>query len=151
MPIQPFAGQPPDNTVTVGQPANRSPSQTTLVGTGNTVTVSSTTVNLPAATTLTITNVNLSSTSGDNTLIAGVASQTVKLYSAVLTLTTSAAVTFKSGTGTSITGPISLAANTPLVLQVDQYPWAMTLATGALVLNLSTTSSVGGSIRTVQS
>lgn len=149
--VQNFAGEPPRGTVTVEQPANRGPVQVQATGpSGGALAVNSTPV-LPS--TGTLTNIVINATAnGDNTLVTGTASKTIKVYQLVLG-PASAAVNgiFKSGTASALTGTMALSTSTALVLNFSPYPWLITHATDSFVLNLSTTASVGGFASVIQS
>lgn len=144
-----FAGEPPVSTQTVQQPANSTITQIQATGPGGApLAVNST---LPAATALTQVVINATA-NGDNTLVAGTASKSVKVYQLALG-PASVAVNgiFKSGSGTAISGTMALSTTQTLVLNFSPYPWLRTNATDGLVLNLSTTASVGGFASVVQS
>lgn len=144
-----FPGEPPRSTPTVAQPANRTPAQVQATGPGGgAIPISSA---LPSTGTLTQIVINATA-NGDNTLLAGTASQTIKVYQLVLG-PASAAVNgiFKSGTASNLSGTMVLSTTQALVLNFSPYPWLITAATNSLVLNLSTTASVGGFASVVQS
>ena len=149
--VQPFPGEPPKAAVTVPQPQNRAPGQSQVTGGGNTLAINAdgsinvdSSASLPLATTMTQVLINAVA-NGDNTLVAGVSSKSVKVYQMVLG-PASAAVNgiFKSGTASAISGTMVLSTTEALVLSFSPYPWLITTATNALILNLSTTASVGG-------
>lgn len=153
-----FAGEPPRSQPVVQQPANRSVSAPTAVtGGGNTLVpnadgslnVDSTPV-LPAATTLTQVVINATA-NGDNTLVAGVAAKTIKVYQmAIGPASTAVNVIFKTG-AVALSGTIAISTTEPMVLCFSNYPWLRTAATDALILNLSTTASIGGFCSIIQS
>lgn len=154
-----FPGQPPRSAPVVEQPSNRAPIQAQISsGTGTSIAVNAdgsindrATPVLPS--TGTLTNIVINATlNGDNTIVAGVAAKTIKVYQLVLG-PASAAVNalFKTGTASAITGTMVLSTTQALVLNFSPYPWLLTAATNALVLNLSTTASVGGWAGVIQS
>lgn len=151
-----FAGEPPRATVTQAAPTNRAPGSAQISGGGNTLTINAdgsinTVAELPPSTGLTSIVVN-AVVNGDNTLLAGSTGTTIKVYRMLLDSTGSVTVTVKSGAGTALSGAMPLSTASPLVLNFSPYPWfASTNSTDALVLNLSTTASVGGTIGVVQS
>lgn len=158
--VQPFAGQPPDTAQTVQQPQNRAPNQAQVVGSGGTLKVnadgslnvnSTASISLPPSTTMTQVVINATA-NGDNTLVAGVAAKTVKVYQMVLA-PASVAVNglFKSGTASAISGTMVLSTTESTVLNFSPYPWLLTAAGDGLLLNLSSTASVGGFASVVQS
>lgn len=153
-----FAGQPPRSTPTVAQPANRSPSQPNqVVGGGNTLLPNADgSLNVDATPVLpstgTLTNIVINATAnGDNTLLAGVAAKKIKVYQlAIGPASVAVDAVFKSGS-TAISGTMSLSTSEALVLNFSPYPWLLTATTSDLILNLSTTASVGGIAGLVQS
>ena len=155
-PVDNFPGQPPTTTQVVAQPGNRAPGQTLIIGGGNALLINADgSINavpeLPLATALTQVVINATA-NGDNTIVSGVASKTVKVYQMVLG-PASAAVNalFKTGTASAITGTMALSTSEALVLNFSPYPWLRTNATDSLILNLSTTASVGGFASVIQS
>lgn len=87
-------------------------------------------------------------TTGDNTLVAGVAGQIITVYKIFLVVTTTAvALTFKDGTaGTALTGAITPTPGTPLIFQFETTPWFFASPGNNFVLNQSGTSQVSGRI-----
>lgn len=149
--VQPFAGQPPQAVSTTAYPVTQRPNP--KVNTDGSINTEAT----PVLATLTPVVVNATA-SGDNTVLAGAANKTIKVYKAALSSTESGltasycTMTFKSGSITALSGPFPLLEGQPLVLPFDGTPWFTTTnSTDAFVLNLTTTASVGGTIYVVQS
>lgn len=154
MPINPFPGQPPRNPPI---PATQQ-SVAQVTGGGNSLVVNSDgSLNVDAKPVLpstgTLTNILINATlNGDNTILTGTASKTIKVYQMVLGPASVAVnAEFKSGTASAITGTMVLSTSSALVVPFSPYPWLITAATNALILNLSTTASVGGFASVVQS
>lgn len=157
MTVRNFPGEPPTPAVTQPYPVNRAPTNAQISGGGTLVVNSDGSLNvdstpaLPLATTLTQVVIN-ATLNGDNTLVAGVAAKTIKVYQLVLgPANTAVNGIFKSGTASAISGTMVLSTTDALVLNFSPYPWLVTAATNALVLNLSTTASLGGMASVVQS
>lgn len=83
--------------------------------------------------------------SGDNTLVTAAASVKTKVLSVTLTAAASVTVTFENGVGGSgLTGPISLIAGVPYVLNMVTNPDMHWMETGVnKLLNLS----LGGAVQ----
>lgn len=94
------------------------------------------------------------STSGDNVVVNAVTGKQIWVLRCVLISNGSVDVKFKSGTGLDITGPFYLVANTGFAIAQSegQYvaPWFRTSASQSLVLNLSTSVSVGGVLNYIE-
>jgi len=90
------------------------------------------------------------STSGDTTLVAGVAGKTIKAYRLVLVFGGTTAITIKDGS-TALTGAMPFNAGGSLVLDVGSSPWWTTSSGNGLVLNSSAAVSVAGFLQYVQS
>jgi hypothetical protein len=89
--------------------------------------------------------------SGDNTIVAGVTGQTVRMMKLFLVATAAVTLKVKSGTGTDLTGPISLAAGGSIVLDLDGEPWFTTATGAALTINLSAAVQISGRLYYTQS
>jgi hypothetical protein len=92
--------------------------------------------------------VNFSST-GDNVVIAGVATKVIRVYLMYLVINSGGAtttVTFYDGTpaGTALTGPMTLNAGATINQPEMGDPWFTTSAGNAFVVNQSGTDQVGG-------
>jgi len=86
--------------------------------------------------------------SGDNTLVAAVAGKRYKVLGWNLASAAAHNVTFKSGSSTELFGPIEISATCPNVAPVTEpgYPWFLTDAGEALVLNLEGNNLTGGGV-----
>lgn len=90
-------------------------------------------------------------TSGDNTLIAAVASNKIRVLSAFLVAAGTVNVRFESGaSGTALTGQMNLVVNTGFVLPFNPYGWFETASNTLLNLELSGAVSVDGCISYVE-
>jgi len=154
--VENFPGQYPRGLNTQPYPANRAPTSAQVSGSGGTLVINTdgsinTKEELPS--TATLTNIVINATAnGDNTLLAGTASKTIKVYQMVLgPASTASNAIFKTGTASAISGTMVLSTTQALVLNFSPYPWLITAASNALVLNLSTTASVGGFASVIQS
>ena len=85
--------------------------------------------------------------SGDNTLVAAVASKKVRVLSAFLVSAGTVTTRFESGAaGTALTGQMNLVANTGFVLPFNPVGWFETGVNTLLNLELSAAVSVDGSL-----
>ena len=89
--------------------------------------------------------------SGDNTVIAGAAAQTVKVYQLFLVAAAATVVTFKSGAGTSLSGAITLVAGGSVTLDFNSEPWFTTAAAAAFVINSTNAVQISGTAYSVTS
>jgi hypothetical protein len=99
---------------------------------------------------LTFATINISS-SGDNTVIAGVSGKIIKIYRMLMLANSSASITFKDGASTSLTGPMLFGGSGGMVLDFQEEPWFTTSATNDFIVNLSSAVQVSGSIYYIQS
>lgn len=86
------------------------------------------------------------SSSGDNTLVSGTTSQTVRVYRLLLTAAGNVNVKFKDGASTDLTAALTLQAGGAIVLDFDTEPWFVTSAGNGFVLNLSAAVQVSGRV-----
>ena len=91
------------------------------------------------------------SSSGNNTLIAGVSGQSIKVYKMFLVFGAAVNATFQDGSSTALTGAMPFTANGSIVLDLDTVPWFTTSAGNAFVLNLSTSVTATGTVYYSQS
>lgn len=84
--------------------------------------------------------------SGDNTVVAGTASQTVRVHKLFLIATSAVNLKFKDGASTDLTPALPLQAGAGIVLDFDREPWFVTTAANAFVVNLSGAAQVSGRI-----
>ena len=104
---------------------------------------------LQATTGLTVTTI-AKNTSGDTTLVAAVSGQTTRVHRMKFTCDGANLILIKRGS-TEIDRFRYPASGGALVLDFSSYPWYVTAANEALVINTSTTANVDGSIETVTS
>jgi hypothetical protein len=90
---------------------------------------------------------------GDNTVVAGVAGQQIRVYRIFFVVSAATTITFKDGAGTNLTGAISMLANGSFVLDFDfdNHPWFTTSVGNAFVINQSGTAQVSGRVYFTQS
>jgi hypothetical protein len=103
----------------------------------------------PTTAALTSASINAAS-SGDNSLVAGVSSQTIRVFRIFLVATSAVTLKFRDGT-TDLTGGISLTAGGAIVLDFQAEPWFVTSTAAAFQINLSSAAQVSGRIYYVQS
>lgn len=90
-------------------------------------------------------------TSGDNTIVAAVASKKIRVLQAFLIAAGTTTVRFESGAGgTALTGQMSLIANVGFVLPFSPVGWFETASNTLLNLELSAAVSVDGVIAYVE-
>lgn len=87
---------------------------------------------------------------GDNTLVAGIAGQTIRLWKIFLVVNAAVNIQFKSG-ATTLTPVMNMLANGSFVLDFDGEPWLVTAVADALILNLSAAVQVSGRLYYTQS
>lgn len=89
---------------------------------------------------------------GDNTIVAGVAGQTIRTHRLVLVAAGAVNVIIKDGAVTNLTGAMPMVAGVPYILSLDTgRPWFKTSAANNLVLNLSAAVAVAGFVQYAQS
>jgi hypothetical protein len=107
--------------------------------------------NLPTTLTLSKAIVN-ASTTGNNTLIAGVASETVRVYKMALTFSVGGTATFQDGPSTALTGALTFYYGGSIVLDLDvTNPWFVTSSSNGFVVSLANGASVQGVVYYTQS
>lgn len=90
-------------------------------------------------------------TSGDNTLVAAVASRHLRILSAFMVASAAVTVRFESGaSGTALSGQMNLAANSGFVLPYNPHGWNETAVNTLLNLELSAAVSVDGMLTYVE-
>ena len=86
-----------------------------------------------------------SKSTGDNTLVAGVAAKLVQVFQIFFTAAGATNLTFKDGTGgTALTGAMSFTTNQQFSLPYDKSPHVFASPGNAFVLNSSTGVQVSG-------
>lgn len=99
------------------------------------------------------TDINFSS-SGDNTIVAGVSGKKVRLYRITFVVGAATNLEFKDGASIVLAGPYPLAANQSFVLDytfTGMPPWFTTASGNAFVINSSNAVQIGGAADYVQS
>jgi hypothetical protein len=81
--------------------------------------------------------------SGTTVLVAGVASQIIRVWKLFLMVGGATNLTFQNGT-TALCGPLPFLANMSMVLDFDTKPWFLTSSGGTLNLNSSNGVQVSG-------
>ncbi len=90
-------------------------------------------------------------TSGDNTLVAAVASRHIRILAAFMVASAAVTVRFESGaSGTALSGQMQLAANSGFVLPYNPHGWNETAVNTLLNLELSGAISVDGMLTYVE-
>jgi hypothetical protein len=109
------------------------------------------TPNLPTTVTVSSSNINASA-AGNNTLVAGVAGKTIRVFKVALVFSAGGTVTFQDGNFTALSGPMVLNTGATIVLDMDvTNPWFLTSAGNDFVANLGNGAAVGGVIYYTQS
>jgi hypothetical protein len=104
-------------------------------------------VDLDLPTTARTTQASISAaTSGDNTLVAGTAAQTIRVHRIFLVCNAAVNIAFKDGAATALTGTMNMLANGSFTLDMATDPWFVTTAGNAFVLNLSAAVQVSGRV-----
>ena len=91
---------------------------------------------------LTSSIIDISST-GDNTVVSGTASQSIKVYKMFLAASATVGMVFKDGTTGRLTGTMFV---TSFSLDEDREPWFTLTSGSAFVINLSGTTQVSGRV-----
>lgn len=86
------------------------------------------------------------STSGDQSIVAGVAGTVIYVYSVVLSSASSTNVTFKDGGGTNFSGAMPV---TSMALDLENKPMIVSKG-NSFIINSSNAVAVGGMILVVQ-
>ena len=88
---------------------------------------------------------------GDNTLVAGVLGQKIRIYRLFLVFSSSAAVFFRDGVaGPALTGDMLMYAGGSITFDFESEPWFQLATDSAFVLNLSAAVQVSGRVYYVQ-
>lgn len=91
------------------------------------------------------------SNTGDNTVIAGVSGQTIRVWRLFFVVNAATNVTIKDGASTSLTGAMAMAANGGFTLDLQGDPWFVTSSGNNFVVNQSGTAQISGTIYYTQS
>lgn len=81
---------------------------------------------------------------GDNTIISGVAAQTIRIWKIFFVCDADVSVLFKDGAGINLTGLVAMKANGSVVLDFDGEPWFTASAGNAFIINLSGAFGIRG-------
>ena len=149
------ATQPVSGTVSVGNfPATQPVSGTVTANQGTAAAATAgwpVKYKTPTTSGLTAASVSVAA-SGDNTLVAGVSAQTVRVFRLFLVVASAVNIQFKNATaGTALTGVMTMTAGGSFVLDFSGEPWFVTAVAGAFVLNLSAAVQVSGAVYYTQS
>lgn len=87
---------------------------------------------------------------GANTIVAGVAAQTIRVHKMVLVCKSTVGVTIRSGT-TNLTGAMTMKSGGSIVLDLDTRPWFTTAASDGFVIFLSAAVQISGRVYYKQS
>jgi hypothetical protein len=107
--------------------------------------------NLPTTLSLSKAIVNASA-AGNNTLVAGVAGQTVRVFKMALTFSIGGVAIFQDGPSTALSGAMTFYYGASIVLDLDATnPWFLTSSSNGFVVNLANGASVQGVVYYTQS
>jgi hypothetical protein len=142
-------GWPVEITNGINGPVAVKPTNTSAIAADSSLVVSLT-PNLPISVTISSTAINASA-NGNNTLIAGVAGKTIRVFKAALVFSAGGTVIFQDGSS-ALTGPMALYTGATVVLDMDvTNPWFLTSAGNSFVANLAGGAAVGGVMYYTQS
>lgn len=82
--------------------------------------------------------------SGDNTIVAGTASQTVRVYRIFFVVAAATNILIKDGAGTNLTGAMSFSQNGSFTLDLTSNPWFVTSGGNAFIINSSNAVQISG-------
>lgn len=88
--------------------------------------------------------------SGDNTVVAAVSSKRIRVLAGFFVTGGTVAVTWKSGAATAITGAMSYAENSGLILPLNQLGYFQTAQGEGLVVNLGSGTQISGSLTYIE-
>src|SRR5689334_16629252 len=83
--------------------------------------------------------------SGDNTVVAAIATNRIKVHRIFIVVGGSTNITFKHGT-TAFTGALPMTANGGITLDITGEPWFITALNEAFVINSSSAVQVSGAL-----
>lgn len=87
--------------------------------------------------------INFSNT-GDNTVVAGVSGQTIRVWRLFFVVSAATNITIKDGSSTSLTGAMNMLANGSAFWDLQGDPWFVTASGNGFVINQSGTAQVSG-------
>lgn len=85
------------------------------------------------------------SNTGDNTVVAAVTNQSIRVYRLFFVVSADTNIVIKNGS-TALTGTITMFAGGTFLLDVSREPWFTTTVGNAFVINQSGTANIGGKI-----
>lgn len=103
----------------------------------------------PTTTVFSSTTIN-TTTTGDNTIVAGISSQTVRVFRMFFVVSAATTITFKDGS-TGMTGAMTFNAGGAFILDFQGDPWFVTTASNGFVINQSGTAQISGRVYWTQS
>jgi hypothetical protein len=104
----------------------------------------------PTTANLTSASIN-ASLNGDNTLVVGSTSQTVRVFKLFLVANAAVNIKFKSGASTDLTAVMNLNAGGSVTLDFDGEPYFITASGAGFFLNLSSAQQVSGRVYYIKS
>lgn len=86
------------------------------------------------------------STTGDNTVVSGTASQTIRVFRIFFVSSASTTITIKDGAGTSLTGAMTMGQGGGFTLDYQQIAWFTTSSGNGFVISQTGTAQISGRI-----
>lgn len=153
-PVTATFNPPAITTVTfngIAQPVTGSISNSTVSVVNASGSVLADNLNAKTTTSLSSATINTAST-GDQTIIAGSGSQTIRVMRLIMTVSAATNLIFKNGaSGFAWTGAMSMTANGSIVLDYTGEPWYVTSTANGFIINQSGTAQMSGTIWYTQS
>lgn len=85
--------------------------------------------------------------SGDNTIVAAVSGESVRVWKIWFWVNGTVSVTIKDGAGTNLTGAMAMVAQNEFVRNLDEtIPWFVTTAGNAFIINLNGAVQISGRV-----
>ena len=85
--------------------------------------------------------------SGDNTIVAAVSAETIKVWKIFFWVNGTVSVTIKDGAGTNLTGAMAMVAQNQFNKWLDEtVPWFVCTQGNALVINLGSAIQISGRV-----
>lgn len=107
---------------------------------------------IPKGTSATLTEAAIDfSTTGNNTVVSGVANKTVRVFRIFFVCSAATNITIKDGSDTALTGAMSMSANGGFTLDAIGEAWFRTSAGNAFVIHQSGTAQISGRVYYQQS
>ena len=92
---------------------------------------------------ITLSEATINSSAGDNTIVAAVASQTIRIYKMFYVVSAAANITIKSS-AVSLTGAIPYTGSASTFYDYDAHPWFTFASNSAFILTVSAAVQVSG-------